>query len=52
MKKYAVTAVFFIEAEDENEAMLVVDSTVIEDNLHKNKGESWSIVETSEVESF
>ena len=50
MPKYAVTTVFYIEAEDEEQAKHVVDNCVLEKTLYKNKGESWSIVEVSEVE--
>ena len=50
MPQYAVTAVFYIEAEDEEQAMHVVDNCVWEKGLYKDKNESWSIVDTSEVE--
>ena len=50
MQQYAVTVVFYIEAEDEDQAKHVVDNCVWEKALYKDKGESWSIVEVSEVE--
>ncbi len=50
MQQYAVTAVFYIEAEDEDQAKHVVDNCVWEKGLYKDKNESWSIVEVSEVE--
>ena len=46
---YAVTAVFYVETEDEEQAQHVVDNCVWEKSLQKENNESWSIVDTTEV---
>lgn len=50
MQQYAVTSVFYIKCEDEEQARMIVDQMVVEKYLNKNDGESWGIVEVSEVE--
>ncbi len=49
MAQYAVTAVFYIDAEDEDTVRTIVDQMVSEGDLHTQKGESWGIVEVTEV---
>jgi hypothetical protein len=50
MNQYAVTAVFYVKAEDEEQAKHIVDNCVWEKGLDKvNNNESWSIVDTTEV---
>lgn len=49
MPQYAVTVVFYVECVDENNAKLTVDQMIRDDYLYKDKGESVSIVEISEV---
>jgi hypothetical protein len=52
MPKYAVTAVFYIETDDEDQAIHTVDQTIIDSYLYTDRGESWGIVDVCEVESF
>lgn len=49
MKQYAVTVVFIINADSEDEAKMVVSEVVKDQYLYVNKGESWDMVEISEV---
>jgi len=49
MQQYAVTAVFYVNAENEDQAMHVVDNMVVENYLYLDKRESWDIVEVTEV---
>jgi len=49
MQEYAVTAVFYIKCEDEDQARMIVDQIVWEKYLDKNNNESWSIVDVTEV---
>ncbi len=49
MQQYAVTVVFYIEAEDEEQAKHTVDNCIWEKPLYKDKGESVSIVDVTEV---
>lgn len=50
MQQYAVTAVFYVNAESEDQAKHAVDNMVNENYLYLDKQESWSIVDVTEVE--
>jgi hypothetical protein len=49
MQQYAVTAVFYINAENEDQAKHAVDNMVNENYLYLDKQESWDIVDTCEL---
>ena len=49
MQQYAVTAVFYVNADNEDQAKYVVDNMVSENYLYLDKQESWDIVDTTEV---
>jgi hypothetical protein len=49
MQQYAVTVVFYINADDNNDAQMVVAASIQDYILKKDLNESWSIVDTTEV---
>ncbi len=49
MKQYAVTVVFYINAEDTDEAEMTAAVAIQDYILNANLNESWSIVDTTEV---
>jgi len=49
MQQYAVTVVFYINANDTNDAQMVVAASIQDYILNTNLNESWSIVDTTEV---
>jgi hypothetical protein len=49
MQQYAVTVVFYVSAEDIEEAQMVAAVAIQDNILNKDNNESWSIVDTTEV---
>ena len=50
MKQYAVTVVFYLRCEDEDQANMTVSEMINESYLNKRHNESVDIVDVSEVE--
>lgn len=52
MPKYAVTTVFYLECDDEDQVKNTTEHLIDDSCLYKDKGEDWQIVSVDEVESF
>lgn len=52
MPKYAVTTVFYLECDNEDQVKHAMDHIVDTSGMYIDRGEDFQIVEISEVESF